>query len=172
MRTYEQGATVEDRRGGTKSRTLATFMRRNPDIVIGIGLLLFCGFAAWRTLKVRVPPEATIAGTSFLPWVMIGGITLLSLALIARAARRAGAGDRVALPDRAVLVRMGLFTVLMIAYAFAFMTVGYIASTLVVFVLGLLILGERRFAVVVLFPIVMTAAIYLGFTQSLGVWLP
>lgn len=147
-------------------------MRRNPDIVIGFGLLLFCGFAAWRTLHVKVPPEDTIAGTTFVPWLMIGGIVLLSLGLIVRAVQRMPSAATVEMPDRATLIRMGLFTLLMIVYAFAFMTVGYIPSTLAVFVLGLLLLGESRLPVLVLFPLVMTGAIYLGFTQSLGVWLP
>lgn len=147
-------------------------MKRNPDIVIGIGLLLFCGFATWRTLHVRVPPEDTVAGTTFVPWLMIGGIALLSIALIARAILRAQSTEAVQMPDRALLVRMGLFTLLMVTYAFSFMTVGYIPSTLVVFVVGLLLFGETRLPVLVLFPLVMTGAIYLGFTQSLGVWLP
>ena len=147
-------------------------MKRKPDVLIGLGLLAFCVFAAWRTLKVKVPPEATIAGTSFVPWLMIGGIVLLSLALIARAALQSASASTVSLPDRATLVRMGLFTLLMVAYAFAFMTVGYIASTLAVFVVGLVLFRETRIVVLVLFPLVMTGAIYLGFTKSLGVWLP
>ncbi len=147
-------------------------MRRNPDIVIGVGLLFFCVFAAWRTLKVTVPPEGTIAGTSFVPWLMIGGIVVLSLVLIARAVRRAAAAETIRVPDRATLARMGLFTLLMIGYAFMFMKVGYLVSTLVTFVLGLILFRESRLVVLVLFPLVMTGAIYLGFTKSLGVWLP
>lgn len=147
-------------------------MKRNPDIMIGFGLLLFCGFAAWRTLNIKIPPEATIAGTSFVPWLMIGGIVLLSLGLMVRAILRAPSAATVEMPGRATLVRMALFTLLMVAYAFAFMTVGYIPSTLVVFVLGLLLLGESRLPVLILFPPVMTGAIYLGFTRSLDVWLP
>ena len=147
-------------------------MKRKPDVLIGLGLLVFCAFAAWRTLKVKVPPEATIAGPPFVPWLMIGGIVLLSLALIGRAVLQSASSSAVSMPDRATLVRMGLFTLLMIVYAFAFMKVGYIASTLVVFVLGLILFRETRLVVLVLFPLIMTGAIYLGFTKSLGVWLP
>jgi putative tricarboxylic transport membrane protein len=144
----------------------------SSDIVIGIGLLLFCTFAAWRTLGIKVPPEATIAGTSFLRWLMIGGIALLSLALIVRALLRTEGVEKIPVPNRATLAKMGLFTILMIGYAAAFMTVGYIPSTLVVFVAGLLLLKERRILVLIVFPLVMTGAIYLGFTRLLGVWLP
>ena len=146
--------------------------KRNPDILIGVGLLLFCAFAAWRTLKVTVPPEDTVAGTAFVPWLMIGSIVVLSLVLIGRAMLRTGAIEAVSMPDRPTLVRMGLFTLLMIAYAFSFMLVGYIPSTLAVFVLGLILFRESRLLVLIIFPLVMTGAIYLGFTKSLGVWLP
>ncbi len=142
------------------------------DIAIGIGLLLLCGFAAWQTTGIKVPPEDTIAGTSFLPWLMIGGIGLLSLALSARALLRSAREESVEIPGRRTLAKMGLFTALMIAYAASFMTVGYIPSTAVVFVLGLLLFNERRIAVLIIFPLVMTGVIYLGFTRVLGVWLP
>ena len=147
-------------------------MKRSPDVVIGLGLLLFSAFAAWRTLGVRVPPEDTIAGTTFVPWLMIGGIVLLSIGLIARAILCSAVAEAVEMPGRPILIRMGLFALLMVAYAFSFMTVGYLPSTLAVFVAGLLLLRESRLPVLVLFPLVMTGAIYLGFTQWLGVWLP
>jgi putative tricarboxylic transport membrane protein len=144
----------------------------SSDIVIGVGLLLFCAFAAWRTLRIKVPPEATIAGTSFFPWLMIGGIALLSLGLIARALLRTGAVEMIQVPDRMTLAKIGLLALLMVAYAAVFMKVGYIPSTLIVFVGGLLLFKERRIFVLIVFPIVTTGAIYLGFTRVLGVWLP
>ncbi len=147
-------------------------MKSKADIWISLSLLAFCGFATWRTMKIRVPPEDTVAGTSFVPWLMIGGMVLLALLLLARAVLRAASEDAVQMPDRATFVRMGLFTLLMVAYAFAFMTVGYIPSTLAVFVLGLLLFKEYRIPILILFPLVMTGVIYLGFTKSLGVWLP
>jgi len=144
----------------------------SSDITIGVGLLLFCGFAAWRTTNIKVPPEATIAGTSFLPWLMIACIGLLSVALIVRALLRAGSTVTVQVPDRATLGRIMLFALVMVAYAASFMTIGYIPSTVVVFIVGLLLFRERRISVLILFPLIMTGAIYLGFTRLLGVWLP
>ena len=144
----------------------------SSDIGIGIGLLLFCAFAAWRTVRISVPPEDTIAGTSFLPWLMIGGIALFSMVLIARALLHTGAVVTIPVPNRVTFAKMGLFTLLMIAYAAAFMTVGYIPSTVIVFIAGLLLFKERRISILIVFPLVMTGAIYLGFTRFLGVWLP
>jgi len=144
----------------------------SSDIGIGIGLLLFCAFAAWRTMRISVPPEDTIAGTSFLPWLMIVGIALFSMVLIARALLHTGAMVMIPVPNRVTFAKMGLFTLLMIAYAAAFMTVGYIPSTVIVFIAGLLLFKERRISILIVFPLVMTGAIYLGFTRFLGVWLP
>ncbi len=146
----------------------------SSDIGIGVGLLLFCGFAAWRTLKISVPPEDTIAGTSFLPWIMIGGIVLMSLILISRALLRLRMDEivNIPIPERATFMKMVLFTVLMVTYAALFMKFGYIATTLVVFIVGLILFQERRIPVLIIFPVVMTGAIYLGFTRVLNVWLP
>jgi len=146
--------------------------QRTSDISIGIGLLLFCAFASWRTLKVKVPPEATIAGTSFVPWLMIGGIVLLSLGLIGRALASSMADNVIDVPSLATFAKMGLFTLVMVVYAAGFMTFGYIPSTLVVFIIGLLLFNERRILVLIVFPLVMTGLIYLGFTKVLNVWLP
>jgi len=155
-----------------KGESTKIMRQTSSDIAIGVGLLLFCGFAAWRTTKIRVPPEATIAGTSFLPWLMIGGIALLSVILIARARLHVGSSETVQVPNRLTFGKIVLFTLVMVAYGAGFMTVGYIPSTLVVFVIGLLLFKERRIAVLIIFPLVMTGAIYLGFTRFLGVWLP
>lgn len=123
-------------------------------------------------MGIKVPPEATIAGTSFLPWLMIGGIALLSLVLIARALLRTGVVETIQVPDRLTLAKIGFFALLMIAYAAGFMTLGYIPSTVIVFVAGLLLFKERRIFILIIFPLVMTGVIYLGFTRVLGVWLP
>ncbi len=146
--------------------------QKKSDIVIGSGLLLFCIFGAWYTAKIRVPPEATVAGTSFVPWLMIGGISLFSVIMILRAILRKKVIAMIDVPNRATLARMGLFTITMTAYAAAFMTLGYIPSTLLVFVAGLLLFNERRISILIIFPLVMTGAIYLAFTRLLDVWLP
>ena len=76
------------------------------------------------------------------------------------------------MPDRATLGRMAVFLAILIAYAAAFMTLGYLPSTLAVFVAGLWLFGERRPLVLILVPVAVTAVVYLGFTRFLNVWLP
>ncbi|MFC6489297.1 tripartite tricarboxylate transporter TctB family protein [Nitratireductor sp. GCM10026969] len=148
---------------------------RKSDVVIGLIVLAFCGFAAWRTLYVSAAPSGTAAGPAFVPWLVIGLIALLAVALMARAVLRYRTGnpeEPIVFPGRGTVFRMGLFAVLMVAYAAAFMRVGYIPSTLAAFVAGLLLFGERRLWVLVVLPAFITVAVYYGFTELLNVWLP
>ena len=144
---------------------------RRSDTFIGMGLLGLCAFAGWQTLKIKVRAGATVAGPSFLPWLMIGAIGILSIAMIIRALHREH-GTEIELPDRGALLKIGIFAVLLVAYASAFMPLGYLASTLAAFVIGLWLFGERRILMLTLFPVIMIGAVYLGFTKVLKVWLP
>lgn len=144
---------------------------RRSDAIIGMGLLAFCAFAAWRTLKIKIGAGASIAGPAFLPWLMIAGVTVLSVLMILRALRREH-GNTINLPDRAALGKIAVFVALLVGYAAAFMPLGYLASTLTVFVIGLWLFGERRILLLTVFPVVMVGTVYLGFTQALKVWLP
>nr|CAD6628411.1 tripartite tricarboxylate transporter TctB family protein [Rhizobium sp. TCK] len=153
------------------------------DMVIGAGLLAFSAFAAWRTLKIPSSGGGnTIANASFLPWMMIGAIGLLAIALIVRATRpadvdhaivQAGAGrEEKYRPNTANLLRILAFVILLTAYAAAFMTVGYLPATFVVFVAGMLLMGERRPLMLLVLPALITLAVWYGFTRFLQVWLP
>ncbi|MBE9638576.1 tripartite tricarboxylate transporter TctB family protein [Salipiger mangrovisoli] len=146
---------------------------QKADLWIGAGLLLFCGFVSWRTTYIKQGIGSSAAGPSFLPWLVIGLIALLSVLLIVRALRAERTPETdIMMPGKRVLVAMAGFTLLMICYAAAFMPIGYLPSTLVAFIVGLLLLGERNWLLVVLFPVGMTLAIYFGFTELLSVWLP
>lgn len=147
-------------------------VRQNKsDVWIGSGILAFCAFAAWRTLRVKAQSSGTIAGPAFLPWVMIAAVSALSIWMILRALR-SSTDLRIEMPDRATLGRMALFSLVLVAYAAAFMPLGYLISTVAVFVAALLLFGERNWLVLTLFPVAMTGAVYLGFTKALQVWLP
>ncbi|WP_321340211.1 tripartite tricarboxylate transporter TctB family protein [Breoghania sp.] len=145
------------------------------DILIGGGLLAFCAFAAWRTLLIRSVHSGTVAGPSFVPWLMIGAVGLLALGLVARGVRQqvaAGGAVKAIRPEGGALVKIVLFAILLTAYAAAFYPVGYIPSTLVTFVAGLWLLGERKILQLLVFPCVMTLGVYYAFTELLSVWLP
>lgn len=144
------------------------------DLYISIGMLVFCIFTAVATARLKTPPGGSIAGPAFVPWLMVVLLGLGATCLLARALwqEKAGDGGSVTLPDRRVLRQMVLFVLLMIAYAVTLMPIGYIWTTTATLFLGLLILGERKPLLLILFPAVMTAAVYFGFTKLLAVWLP
>ncbi|MFV0383484.1 tripartite tricarboxylate transporter TctB family protein [Paracoccus sp. (in: a-proteobacteria)] len=149
---------------------MAELRRGRGDVWIGGGLLVLCALVAWRTLHIRQGFSNSVAGPSFVPWLVIGATAILSGVLIRRGLRR---GDGVvALPDRGTFYILAGFAVLLLAYAAAFYPVGYIPTTLAAFVLGLWLIGERKLPVLIGFPVVMTAAVYLVFTKLLSVWLP
>ncbi|SJN14584.1 Tricarboxylate transport protein TctB [Halomonas citrativorans] len=65
-----------------------------------------------------------------------------------------------------------LFIILMTAYAISFERIGYLPSTLATFVIGMLLLRERRPLQFLLVPAVIVACVYFGFTHLLDVYLP
>lgn len=116
------------------------------------------------------------AGPDFLPWITIIGIALLSLGLLIRGMRTPAQVSEKPSIERSkfsyATVVLVLFVVLMIAYAIAFERIGYLPSTLVTFVIGMLLLRERRFLQFLLVPAVIVACVYFGFTYLLDVYLP
>ena len=154
---------------------MSTISPRKSDMWIGGGLLAFCIVVAWFTLFIKRGMTSSVAGPSMIPWLMIAVIALLSLVLMGRSIRSEREGvveEGIAMPDMRTLLIMLGFVLLLVAYAAAFYPVGYIPATLITFVVGLWLLGERRWYILVLFPLVMTFAVYFGFTHLLSVWLP
>lgn len=141
------------------------------DRWIGFILLGVCVFVAWNTIGMRGQAGNTIAGTAFVPWIMIGSLAIFSIALILRSFKEP-IGDFIEMPSKATFIKMIAFTAILITYAAVFMSVGYLLSTYVVFVVGLALFGERKPLTLLILPVVMTGGVYLGFTKLLKVWLP
>ncbi|MCJ8141039.1 tripartite tricarboxylate transporter TctB family protein [Falsirhodobacter halotolerans] len=150
-------------------------VRGQSDVIIGAGLLALCAFMAWRTSLMRPVGASSGAGPTLIPWIMIGGIALLSIWLIIRALRggpRTGDKESAQGLSYGTIARLSCLAVLLVGYAIAFTAIGYLASTLLIFVAALALFGERRPLVLLLVPGIVTGAIYWGFTQLLNVWLP
>lgn len=153
---------------------------RRADATIGWGLLALCAFAAWRTLRIPSVATGTSAGPNFVPWLMICAIVILSVAMIVRqilnrpAPSLSDSEDVQAQRSRikGILWRLAAFTLLLVIYAVLFMPLGYLPTTIIVFIAGMFLLGEKRLVPLVVLPIVITTVIYFGFTRLLAVWLP
>lgn len=157
---------------------MASVSERKSDLVIALGLLIFCAIVAMFTPDIKNGMSSSAAGPRMIPWMMIGGVALLSCILVLRSTlsfKRDAAGaeeGRIEVPAGRSLLVFFAFIILLVAYAASFFPIGYIPATLFTFVAGLWLLGERRWLVLVLFPITMTTIVYLGFTELLSVWLP
>ncbi|SNY92693.1 putative tricarboxylic transport membrane protein [Cohaesibacter sp. ES.047] len=153
---------------------MSTISPRKSDMWIGGCLLVFCIVVAWLTLSIKSGMGSSSAGPSMIPWMMIGAVAFLSLVLIGRSlgGNKEGEESKISMPDARTLLIMLGFVLLLTAYAAAFYPVGYIPATLITFVVGLWLLGERRWYILVLFPLIMTFVVYFGFTRLLTVWLP
>nr|WP_321460902.1 tripartite tricarboxylate transporter TctB family protein [uncultured Cohaesibacter sp.] len=162
---------------------------KRSDIFIATGLLIFCLILALFTLRIPSVSAGTSAGPSFVPWLMLGCIAVFSLLMIASnliAAKRQSppvaieeapeetdtekeADARLA---KGTALRIVVFILLLLAYATLFMSLGYLITTLSIFIAGMFLLGERKLLSLVILPGIIVAAIYYGFTEYLNVWLP
>lgn len=160
---------------------------RKSDIVVAVGLLTICAVFAVFTLRIPSVGTGTSAGPAFVPWAMLAIIVVFSLVLMGQAILTSkgslpdetvpGDGDVDGDVDegdesKGVLLRIGVFVVLLVVYGAVFMTLGYLATTLAVFIAGMLLLGERKPLQLIVLPVLIVTAIYYGFTEYLGVWLP
>jgi hypothetical protein len=146
---------------------------KSVDFWIAVVLLAFCGIAALLTNQVPDGGMGTKFGPSFFPWLMILGISVLSLTLLVKSLIKPNRNSTsVKATSRKVLEKMGLFLLLMLLYATAYVRAGYLVATGVFFILAMLMLGERRPVHVVIVPAGIIAAVYLIFTQIMQVYLP
>lgn len=145
-------------------------MRRNSDFWLSLGLLGFSALVAAWTLDVPSGGTGGTLGPNFLPWLMLAGIALGALGLLWRSQRHAEMAAEA--PAVRMLLKLGGFLLLMLVYAVAYEPSGYLVSSLVFFVVALLVLGERRWLQLLLVPPGVVGGVYVVFTQVMKVYLP
>lgn len=158
------------------SETKEKFMRKpNHDTYVAVIFLLFCGFAWWqiKKLPLGVGYEHTI-GPEFFPGVMTASIAVLSVMLLVRSLWRGliegGADPTLAAGN--VLMRMGLFLALLVVYILIYEPFGFLLASVIALPAGMFLLGERRPLHMFLFPCIIIALGYIGFTKIMMVPLP
>jgi putative tricarboxylic transport membrane protein len=145
-------------------------MTRNSDFWLSFVVLGFCAVASALTIDVPTGGTGGTVGPNFLPWLMIGGLSLFALILLWRSQRHTPAAQA---PFGArLLAQLGGFLLLMLAYAWAYEPIGYLVSSVVFFVVALLLLGERRLLQLVLVPPAIVGAVYVVFTYVMQVYMP
>jgi len=149
--------------------------KTNHDTYVGIVFLLFCGFAWWQVSKLPLGVGyAKTIGPEFFPGVMTATIAVLSVALILRSLWRGahGSEEKPALAAGNILLRIALFIALLVVYILIYEPLGFLLSSGLVLPAGMVMLGERRLSQILLFPALIIALGYLGFTKVMMVPLP
>ncbi len=130
-------------------------------IVIALGavvLFLAFGFPA--------PGQPEDPGTAALPRLIGGALVVLGVMLFFNCEKN------IFLPEPGSRLRTGLIVVASVAYTFALTPLGFMLSSLIFMVFGLLIMGIRSILRLVLVPVIISVAVYYLFTDALGVYLP
>ncbi|MDR2745268.1 MAG: tripartite tricarboxylate transporter TctB family protein [Desulfovibrio sp.] len=149
-------------------------MRKYTDAFFAFFFLIFCGLGL---LLARELPKTPLAhaelGLDFFPKLCIIATAGLSLLLLFRniALARRNEVETPKPPDKRALWSMCRMTALMALYAYVYEPLGFYAGICLFAAAGLLIIGERQVLAVILFPVLLTAAVHLLF-NFMGVVLP
>ncbi|MEY8567159.1 tripartite tricarboxylate transporter TctB family protein [Corynebacteriaceae bacterium 7-707] len=112
------------------------------------------------------PGQPEDPGTAALPRLIGAALVVLGIMLVFNSENNRF------IPERGTRLRTACIVVASLAYTFALTPLGFMLSSLIFMVLGLLIMGIRSIVRLVLVPLVVTVAVYYLFTTALGVYLP
>lgn len=136
--------------------------------------LLLLSVSTWYGVLTASLPERAMPNTpgpAFFPWLITGGLVLLSAALLVRGlvAVRKGAGET---PEAKTAYRTPLALIWFVAYLIALPTAGFVIAS-VPFFAGLMILyGERCKLLVVLAAIAVPVVMFYLFRYGFQILLP
>ncbi|MDR1376935.1 MAG: tripartite tricarboxylate transporter TctB family protein [Synergistaceae bacterium] len=145
-------------------------MKKSPDITSGV---FFAVLGAWTLVEALDYHSGSIALSPAL-FPALASMVLAGLALnqirmgIKRSAETEPARNQTA--TNAGIV--GIVFLLCLFYTAALQGVGFVVTTVAYLVIFLIVLGERRPAVIVLVPVASVGTIYLFFEKALSVMLP
>ncbi len=140
----------------------------HPDVMVGVLLLIFCAIAFGITTTFPEVPAVLAQNVppTFFPRLVLGIISLLSLALIGSGLKQSREGKSQVKPS--VFVTAGVIT-LSVALI---QLLGMLLTLSLLLVILPLCWGERRIHLIGLLAVGVPFAIYLIFTLALGVQFP
>jgi putative tricarboxylic transport membrane protein len=140
-----------------------------------VGVLVVGAIALWQSLAISEGGGYSTVGPRFLPVVMSVALLVLGAAFLVTTTLRPDAflvhkaADEHAKTYWPTPVLLG---VLLVVYAFALGTAGYLLATAVFVPVTARVLGSRRPARDTVVGVVLALVLYFGFTRALGVRLP
>ncbi|MBT8204799.1 MAG: tripartite tricarboxylate transporter TctB family protein [Eudoraea sp.] len=144
---------------------------RRANIIISIILLAFTG--CYGVMIARLPSRdlPNTLGATFVPWVLAGLLTLLSLMLLIGNIISNSADSPVAIPKRDIFGITGLL-LLITAYIKLMGYVGFIPISIVFLAILTWVAGSRKPIGILLFSVLTTCIVYFLFQKFFSVQLP
>ena len=144
---------------------------RRADLIIAIILLAFSG--CYGVLIARLPSRdlPNTLGATFVPWVLAGLLTLLSLMLLIGSIISKSADSPVSIPKRDILGIAGLL-LLITSYIKLMGYVGFIPLSIVFLSILTWVAGSRKPIGILFFSVLTTGIVYFLFQKFFSVQLP
>jgi putative tricarboxylic transport membrane protein len=136
------------------------------DRIIAALVVALGAFLLVQAFRFPAPGQPEDPGTAALPQLIGAALVLLGVMLLFNTEKNSF------LPEAGSRLRTFLIVVASVAYTFALTPFGFMLSTVVFMVVGLLIMGIRSIVRLVLVPLILAVAVYYLFTDALGVYLP
>lgn len=148
---------------------------KTAELFIGLGVAALGVFIAVETSQIAVAPLYAKIGPGVIPYLVAGGLILLGLLFAVNAARGSApaAQPRETPPAEAhdwralVVISAGLIVQMLLLER-----AGFIIASIVLFVCVSFGFGSRRYLRDVIIAILLTIAVYVGFTRGLNLPLP
>lgn len=136
------------------------------DRVIAACILALAVFLLFMAFGFPDPGQPEDPGTAALPQIIGFALLALSLMLVFNSE------EAVFSPEKGSRLRTLLIAIVSLVYTFALTPLGFMLSTVIFMVAGLLIMGVRSPLRLVFVPVGVTLGVYYLFTEALGVYLP
>jgi len=140
---------------------------KDADFGSGLALIIFSLFGFYFGTDIPVIKNQGLSG-AFFPNLLFGVLILCGLSLLYQGWKRQ---VKVELPKFQWNKLIPWFIILMV-YSIVFEYMGFIIATLVFMVLGMLLLGERRPAIIGAVPLISTFGIYYLFSKVFMIVMP
>lgn len=147
----------------TETKRIASYL---SDRIIAVITLVMAATLLILAFSFPEPGQPEDPGTAALPQLIGFALLVLGVMLFFNAERN------VIAPERGSRLRTTLMVVAGVVYTLALTALGFMLSTLIFMVLGLLIMGIRSPLRLIAVPIAVSVAVYYLFTAALGVYLP
>ncbi|MDR2137707.1 MAG: tripartite tricarboxylate transporter TctB family protein [Synergistaceae bacterium] len=149
-----------------------TRIKRSPDVIGGLFFIALGASALVEALDYHIPGSIALSPALF---PVLASTVLIGLALNQiRMGIKRKTGESKPAQDRLTVKAgtVGIVFLLCLLYTAALQKGGFVVTTIAYLVIFLIVLGEKRPAVVALVPLATAGAIYFFFEKVLSVMLP